>query len=145
MKTFTLAIVMLLTLLVSGCASMPKPINADKSFNPSVAVAEAEISYRNAAHDATTYVTACHQSQPAPSFCNERLIAQIKVASDRAWEALQAAEEAVKTLRPGDVGLDQAINRMQAALIFLQSFTNQAKRPSTGMIENLHILEGVLA
>lgn len=142
MKTFTLALAMLLTFLVSGCANkLPKPTNADGSLNPTVLVAEAKITYTNITNDAAIYAETCHATTPAPIGCDERVIAQLKVQSKTALDAINAAEQAVRTLAPGATGIDTAINRMNAALIFLQSLLNTAKHPRTGMIEH----QGVFA
>lgn len=145
-KTFILALVMLLTFMVSGCVHhLPKPTNADGSLNPTVLVAEAKITYTNATNDAAVYAETCHKTIPVPIGCDERVIAQLKVQSVTALNAINAAEQAVRTLQPGDSGIDRAINQMNAALIFLQSLINTAKHPRTGMIQNLQILEGVIA
>lgn len=127
----SLSLVMLLAVLASGCVNkLPKPTNADGSFNPTVAVAEAKITYTNAANDAATYAETCHATTPAPIGCNERLIAQLKTQSVTTLEAINAAEQAVRTLAPGSTGIDTALNRMNAALIFLQSLLHTAKHPN---------------
>lgn len=112
---FTLAV-------VAGCThTLPKPTNANGSINPSVAMAEAEISYANAAHAATAYIANCH-AVPTTLGCSEQKIQQIKVADQKAYTALQSAESAVKTLPAGAEGIDKAIATLNAALVFLQSF-----------------------
>jgi hypothetical protein len=103
----------------SGCANLPAPKNANGSVNPSVVVAEGEITYRNAATAATTYVATCHAA-PTTIGCSDPVIAQIKVANDKAWTDVQAAENAVRTLPAGATGIDKAIADMQAALVLLQ-------------------------
>lgn len=109
-------------LALAGCASLPKPTNANGTVNPSVAVAEAKITYTNAANDATTYVATCHQA-PTTIGCSDSIIAQIKSANDKALAAVNAAENAVKSLPPGATGIDKAIADMNAAILFLQSLT----------------------
>lgn len=109
-------------LALAGCINhLPKPTNANGSVNPTVAVAEAEITYANLAHGATAYISTCHGAPTTPG-CSEQKIQQIKVADKKAYDALQAAENAVKTLPAGAEGIDKAIASLQAALVFLQSF-----------------------
>lgn len=103
-----------------GCAGLPAPKNANGTTNPSVAVAEAKIAYTNAATDATTYVSTCHAA-PTTIGCSDTVIAQIKSASDKALNAVNAAENAVKTLPVGATGIDAAIADMNAALVLLES------------------------
>ena len=116
---FITALCLTAMLALAGCAGLPKPTNANGSVNPSVAVAEGEISYRNAATAATTYVATCHAA-PTTIGCSEPVITQIKSANDKAWMAVQAAENAVRTLPAGATGVDAAIADMQAAIVLLQ-------------------------
>lgn len=116
-----IALVLAFVLFVSACQhTLPKPTNANGSINPTVAVAEAEVTYANVAHALTTYVTTCHTT-PSTIGCSEAKIAQIKDADRKAYDALQAAEQAVKTLPAGAQGIDQAIGVLNAALVFLQT------------------------
>lgn len=124
MKTFTLALCMLLAVLGSGCAGLPKPVNANGSVSPTVAVGEADVSYQNADAFVTTYITTCHSAPSTPG-CSETLVLNLKSASAKALKALQAAHNAVNTLQPGATGIDAAIADLNAALAFLQSFTAQ--------------------
>ena len=111
----------LLALTMAACANtLPKPTNANGSINPSVAVAEAEISYANAAHGATAYISTCH-AVPSTIGCSETKIAQIKQADAKAYAALQAAEAAAKSMPAGGSGIDRYIAELNAALIFLQA------------------------
>lgn len=122
----TLAILLTASLaFTAGCTqSLPKPTNANGSFNASAAVADADLTYQDAATNATAYVTSCHAAPTTPG-CSERLIAQVKLASAKANTALHAAHDAVKNLPQGGPALDQAIADLNAALIFLQSYTAQ--------------------
>lgn len=132
--------------MMSACThTLPKPTNANGSFNPSVAVADAKITTTNLVNDAATYAETCHRTTPAPIGCDERVIAQLKIAGPKAMDAVNAAENAVRTLPAGASGIDAAIARMNAAITFLQSLLSTAKHPPTGMLQNLHILEGVIA
>lgn len=141
------AILIALTFALVGCVNhLPKPTNANGTLNPSVAVAEAKITYTNAANDAAVYAETCHATTPAPIGCNDQVIAQLKVQGKKTLDAINAAEQAVKTLQPGATGIDSAIANMNAALIFLQSLLNTAKHPGkVGMLETLNILDGVVA
>ena len=109
----------ILVAAMTGCAGLPAPKNANGSVNPSVAVADGELTYRNAATAATTYVATCH-AVPTTIGCSPTVITQIKVANDKAWTSVQAAETAVRTLPAGATGIDQAIAEMQAAIVLLQ-------------------------
>lgn len=145
MKTIT-AILIATALFLGGCFNhLPKPTNANGTVNPSVAVAEAKITYTNITNDAAVYTETCHKTTPAPIGCDERIIAQLKVQSATTLDAINAAENAVRTLAPGATGIDTAINRMNAALVFLQSLWSSAKHPRTSMLDNLNILDGVVA
>lgn len=118
---YLLAIV--LSLLVAACATpLPKPVNADGTVNPSVAVAELKVTYGNVAHGATAYISTCHADMSTIG-CSDRLIAQIKVASEKAAKAIEEADKAIKTLPPGAKGIDEAIGYAKAAIQFLKSFT----------------------
>lgn len=110
---------------LSACTvAPPKPVNANGTVSPSAVVADADLSYQDAATNATAYVTACHTAPTTPG-CNEKLIAQIKLASTQANKALHAAHAAVKNFPQGGSGLDQAIADLQAALVFMTSYTTQ--------------------
>lgn len=109
----------------AGCVNhLPKPTNANGSINPSVTVAEAEITFRNYAADSAKYAQTCH-AQPTTVGCSEATITNLKTASNKAWVALQAAENAVRTLPQGASGIDAAIADLNAALIFFQALTAQ--------------------
>ena len=112
-------------LAMAACThTLPKPTNANGSFNPSVAMAEAELSYASAAHAAAAFIGQCRVAATTPG-CSEQRIQQIKVADQKAYDALQNAERAVKALPPGITGgdgIDKAIAALNAALIFLQGF-----------------------
>lgn len=130
----------------AGCThTLPKPTNANGSVSPSVLVAEAKITATNAINDAATYAETCHATTPAPIGCDERIIAQLKLQGPKTLDAINAAENAVRTMTPGASGIDAAIANMNAALTFLQSLLSSAKHPKTGMLETLNILNGVLA
>ncbi len=116
----------ILTLLfvatLAACThSLPKPTNANGSFNPSVALAEAEPSYASAAHAAAAYISQCRTVATTPG-CSEQRIQQIRVADQKAYDALQNAENALKTMQPGSDGITRAISALNAAMIFLQGF-----------------------
>lgn len=106
----------------AGCThTLPKPVNANGSVNTSVALAEAELSYASAAHAVAAFIGQCRVASTTPG-CSEQRIQQLKVADQKAYDALQNAENAVKTLQPGAQGIDKAIAALNAALIFLQGF-----------------------
>ena len=116
-----LAFLLCVPLALAGCANkLPKPVNANGSVNPTVAVAEAEISYANAAHAATAYISTCHAA-PTTLGCSESKITQIKAADAKAYAALQAAEAAAKSMPAGASGIDRYIADLNAALILLQA------------------------
>ena len=122
MKPFT-AVLLTATLAVcGGCTTtLSKPHDAQTT------VATAWVSYGIAAHDAAAYVTACHSNAKLAG-CSDKLIAQLKSASDQAYKALQAADNAIATLPPGSSGIDTALAALQAALVFLQGFTAQVPK-----------------
>ncbi len=111
--------------LVAGCTTpLPKPTNANGSFNASAAVADADLTYQDAATNATAFISTCHAAPTTPG-CSASLIASLKAASAKANAALHAAHDALKA-QPGlGSGIDKAIADLNAALIFLQSFTAQ--------------------
>jgi hypothetical protein len=116
-----LAMTLALAVVCAGCAStLPKPVNANGSVNPSVAVAKAEVHYANIANDIASYKTTCHANM-ATVGCSASAIAALDQANEKAWAALQAAENAVRTMPAGSAGIDQALAYAQAALAFLQS------------------------
>lgn len=120
LKVFIAASLLACCVLFAGCANtLPKPVNANGSVNPSVAVAEAAITYRNAATDAATYITTCHAA-PTTIGCSEATITALKSADAKAYTAVEAAITAVKTLPAGATGIDAAIADMSAAIAFLQ-------------------------
>jgi len=111
--------------LVVGCTTpLPKPTNADGSFNASAAVSDADLTYQDAATNATAYVTQCHAIPSTPG-CSESLITGLKQASTKAKAALKAAHDALKAQPGVGSGIDKAIADLNAALIFLQSFVGQ--------------------
>lgn len=118
---FILAMTLALMAACAGCAStLPKPINANGSANPSVAVAEAEVHYANLANDVASYKATCRANMSTVG-CSASAIATLDQANEKAWAALQAAENAVRTMPAGSAGIDQALAYAQAALAFLQS------------------------
>jgi len=122
-KTLSLALTMLLV-LCTGCAGLPAPKNANGTVSPTVALAEADLTFQNADSFAVTYITTCHLAPTTPG-CSQNLVLNIKAASAKALLALQSAHTAIKNLQPGASGIDAAIADLNAALAFLQSFTAQ--------------------
>lgn len=121
-KTLSLALTMLLV-LCTGCAGLPAPKNANGTVSPTVTVGDADLTYQNLSNYATTYIASCHAAPTTPG-CNDTLVMNLKSASTRVKNALHAAHNAVNTLQPGATGIDSAISDLQAALVFLESFTN---------------------
>lgn len=117
---YLIALVLAATLCACSHA-LPKPHDAQTT------VATAWVAYGIAAHDAAAYVGACH-TNPKLVGCSDKLIAQLKSASDQAYKALQNADNAVATLPPGSSGIDTAIAGLQAALTFLQGYTAQVPK-----------------
>jgi hypothetical protein len=114
-----LAMTLALMAACAGCAStLPKPVNANGTANPSVAVAE--VHYANLANDVASYKATCHANM-ATIGCSQSAITALDQANEKAWTALQAAERAVRTMPAGSAGIDQALAYAQAALAFLQS------------------------
>ena len=125
MKSFTFAIALATLLCLAGCASsLPKPVQANGAVSPTVTVGDLDLVYQDSAALATTYVTTCHASPTTPG-CNERLIAQLKLASTKANKALHAAHDALKVPPGIGSGIDKAIADLQAALRFLEAYTGQ--------------------
>ncbi len=120
-RVIVLAIV--LTLLAACANPLPKPTNANGTISPTVTVGDADLTYQNLDAYVVTYITQCHAAPTTPG-CSEALIANLKMASTKANAALHAAHNAIKTLQPGAAGIDAAIQDLQAALAFLESFTN---------------------
>lgn len=113
---------------ITGCPkSLPKP-DVGTVAGQQTLVGEAAFTYGLVMHDANAYIDGC-KIVPKPVGCNDRLIAQIKVASDKAWKAIQSAESAVQNMSTvGTGGADLAIADAQAALKFLQEFTGQVPK-----------------
>lgn len=125
MKSFTFAIALAGLLCLVGCQNtLPKPVQANGAISPSAIVADADLTYQDAANLATTYVTTCHTAPTTPG-CSEALIAKMKQASESANHALHAAHDAVKNYPQGGDAVDRAIAALQAALAFLESYTAQ--------------------
>lgn len=120
-----IAVLAFLLAVVAGCTTpLPKPVNANGTVNYSATVADADLTYQDAATNATAYVASCHAAPSTPG-CSATLIASLKAASTKANAALHAAHAALNA-HPGlGEGIDKAIADLNAALIFLQTFTAQ--------------------
>ena len=133
MKPFTAVLLTATLALVAGCANtLPKPVQANGSVSPSVTVAEAKITYTNFAKDATAYVTTC-RAAPTTTGCSDRLIAQLKSASEDASRAVNAAEDGVKHNPAGGAGVDQLISDLNIALALLKGFVAQVPAALKGV------------
>lgn len=125
MKSFPFAIALATLLAVAGCTvAPPKPINANGTVNASVTVGDLDLAYQDAVRDATVYVTTCHAAPTTPG-CSAAVIAGLKAASPKANKALHAAHDALKVPPGIGSGIDKAIADLQAALVFLRSYTAQ--------------------
>lgn len=126
---FLYALLLAVPLALAGCVNhLPKPVNANGSVNPSVAVAEGSIKYAESANFATAYISTCHANM-ATIGCSEAKITQIKAAIVKADAAVHAAINAVKTLPPGATGIDAYIADMQAAIVFLTALVPTGGTP----------------
>lgn len=124
MKSVWLSIAFLAVTFLAGCANpLPKPTNANGTISPSVTVGDLDLTYQNLANYVTTYIASCHAAPTTPG-CSTTLVANLKSASAKADRALHAAHDAVKNLPAGATGIDAAIADLQAALAFLEGFTN---------------------
>lgn len=123
-------LVLVLTLAVTGCQNTPpKPTNANGTFNASVAVAEADLTYTTAANVGAAFIANCHATANAAAGCSDALTAKIKAADQKAYAALAAAKNALATLQSGDTGLTAALNDLNAALLFLQQLFPAGVKP----------------
>lgn len=122
------AFLLCVPLALAGCANnMPKPVNANGSVNPSVAVAEGALSYARFANEAQAYIATCHANM-ATIGCSEAKITQIKAAIVKADAAVKAAIAAVKANPNAGAGtLDGYIADLNIALALLQALV-----PPTG-------------
>lgn len=130
MKHTLILVLALAFTVLPGCQNTPpKPTNANGSFNASVAVGEADLTYATIAHIGASFIANCHATANAAPGCSDALTAQIKAADSKAYAALNAAKTAVATLTPGATGIDLALNDLNAALLFLEQIVPTGAKP----------------
>lgn len=117
-----LAFLLVIPLALGGCAnSLPKPVNADKTFNASVAVGEASVKFAEAVNGATAYIATCHANM-ATIGCSEDKITQIKAAIVKGQTSVHAAVAAVRANpNVGAASIDGYIADLNIVIALLQA------------------------